>query len=459
MGDGAIGLWQSIIMNISKLCEKLSEWNDNLQKNVPWVPHKGQQEVIEEYLSGKRDIVICAGRRWGKSAICAFIAIYTFLEGLDKLRQGKITSLKIWIIAPTYELTQKVFEYFVKWYLMLGGDPKTVYTKPFPHIKIKEGFWIQCKSADNPVSLLGEELDLTIIDEASKIPKNVYERQIFPTTTSRGGKTIFISTPSGQNWFYQKWLESKEREDGASFQFPSKSNPTLKEEEWERAKKILPDQVFKQEYEASFLPDAAGVFRGIREIVRDDCLKDVIAGHRYVMGVDLGKHEDFTVLTVIDQANNNVVFFDRFQKIDYPFQRQRIIATAKRYNNARVTIDSTSVGEPIKDDLERDGLFIDDFNFSNKSKKELIEKGSIYIEQKHVWIPFNTVLIEELEAFGYEISASGNVIYGAPSGFHDDCVISLCLAIWGLVTGEPKFVSPIAAELAKVKKNKTKSFI
>lgn len=387
------------------------------------------------------------------------MALVTFMEGLQKLRLGEIESLKIWIVAPTYELTQKVFEYFIKWYLKLGGDPKTVNMKPFPHIKIKEGFWIQCKSADNPVSLLGEELDLIIIDEAARIPKTVYERQIFPTTTSRSGKTIFISTPFGQNWFYHKWLEAKSRDDGAAFQFMSKDNPTLKIEEWERAKSMMPERVFKQEYEASFLPDAAGVFRGIREIIKDDCLRDVINGHRYLMGVDLGKHEDFTVLTVIDQMNNNVVFFDRFNKIDYPFQKARIVSTAKRYNNARIIVDSTGVGEPIKDDLQREGLFIDDFKFSNKSKKELIEKASIYIEQKNVWIPPNIDLIDELEAFGYELSDAGNIIYKAPSGVHDDCVMSLCLAIWELVTGEPKFADPIARELAKVRRQKTKSFI
>jgi len=429
---------------------------NKLYEKLGWKPHASQEAIIN---CGKRDIVICAGRRWGKSNVCAFIAIRTFLEGLDALRKKEIESLKIWIVAPNYELTQKVFEYFIKWYLKLGGDPKTVATKPFPHIKIKEGFWIQCKSADNPISLLGEELDLIIIDEAARIPKDVYERQIFPTTTSRSGKTVFISTPFGQNWFYQKWMECKNKEDGAAFQFPSKDNPNLNPVEWERAKKMLPEKVFKQEYEASFLPDAAGVFRGVHDIIKDDALKDVIAGHRYIMGVDLGKHEDFTVLTVVDQTNNNVVFFDRFQKIDYPFQRKRIIASAKRYNNARVIIDSTSVGEPIKEDLEREGLFIDDFKFTNKSKKELIEKGSIYIEQKHVWIPNEPVLIDELDAFGYELSDAGNVIYRAPSGLHDDCVCSLCLAIWGLVAGEPKYADPIARELRKFKKNKSKSFI
>ncbi|MCR4398946.1 MAG: hypothetical protein NUV93_08290, partial [Firmicutes bacterium] len=43
-------------------------------------------------------------------------------------------------------------------------------------------------------------------------------------------------------------------------------------------------------------------------------------------------------------------------------------------------------------------------------------------------------LLNELEAFEYEISRAGNVKYGAPEGQHDDCVISLALAVWAAKT-------------------------
>ena len=180
-----------------------------------------------------------------------------------------------------------------------------------------------------------------------------------------------------------------------------------------------------------------------------------MAGHRYVMGVDLGKHEDFTVLTVIDKWNNNVVYWDRFKDIEYPFQKKRIKATAERYNNARIIVDSTGVGEPIQEDLAREGLFVDDFKFTNQSKKELVEKGSIFIEQKNVFIPNKPELIDELKSFGYQLTDAGNVVYKAPQGLHDDAVFSLLLAIWGL-TGRATPKTAIQQELAKVRKYKKK---
>jgi hypothetical protein len=429
-----------------------------LQAKIGFTPHKCQAEVLS---SKSRDLCICAGRRFGKSAIAAYIAIRTLLSG-DK--EGK--PVKIWIVSPTYDLSQRVFDYLVRWFsLAVPSQKGGISSRPFPQIRTAGGSIVQCKSAENPNGLLGEELDLLIIDEASRIPKNVYETYLFPTTTVRKGKTVFISTPFGKNWFFHKYLKLKET--NGSFTYKSIDNPSVGADEIERAKGMLPEQVFKQEYEAAFLEDAASVFRGIHEIVSDGLLKDVVPGHPYCMGVDLGKVEDFTVITVIDKLTNEVVYWDRFNKIDYPFQKKRILEVAKRYN-ARVLIDATGgIAGSIKDDLERDGAMIDSFKLytydsERSSKKELVEKLSIYIQNKMLKIPNNPVLIDELESYGYQLTEKGNVQYSAPSGQHDDAVISLALAVW-MLQGKPIIVNPIQHEIQQIrvqeKKKLKKSFI
>ncbi len=400
---------------------------EQFRQKIRFQPHKCQLEVLAGL---KRFNVICAGTRFGKSAICAYIA----------LRAALTPNQHIWVVAPTYDLTRKIYAYLAKFIAnafptaLKEGGIKMSDRIGAMRIDFKSwNTWIEFKSAENPTSLLGEELDLCIVDECSRIKKEVWESYLYSRLTSRKGSVVFISTPFGKNWFYWEWLKANDAEnpDGAAFRFKSIDNPYFTQEEWDKAKKNLPIQVFKQEHEAEFLDDAASVFRSVEEIIKDNTLCDVKAGHSYTMGVDIGKHEDFTVLTVIDTYNNNVVYFDRFNQIDYPFQKARIEATAKRYS-ARVFIDSTSVGEPIFEDLQRSGVFIDDFRFTNKSKKELIEKLSIYIEQKLVWIPNNEQLLGELSAFGYTLTGSGNILYRAPEGLHDDCVFSLALAVWGL---------------------------
>jgi len=398
-----------------------------LQERIKWTPHKNQVDIIE---SDARDIVINAGRRFGKSATCAYIALRVLLEK-DK---------KIWIVAPTYELSKRVFDYLVKWYMMAAPEERRnawsagISNRPIPQIRTPWGSLVQCKSAENPAGLLGEELDLLIIDECSRVKRNVYESYLYPTTTIRKAKTLFISTPFGKNWFYEKWISAKKAEDGAAFQYTSRDNPFVPPGEWERAKKMLPTMSFDQEYRAVFLSDAAAVFRGVHEIIDPGCLSNVKAGHQYVIGVDIAKHNDFTVITVMDKSvvPHPIVYIDRFNQIDWNLQKARIVNIAKRYNNARIVLDSTSVGSPISDDLKRAGVHIQDFTFTRKSKPELVEKLTISIEQRKIRIPDNEDLIDELGAYGYKMTESGNVTYSAPIGLHDDMVMSLALAVWPL---------------------------
>lgn len=415
--------------------------DQKLQELIKWHPHPNQQKILD---CESRDIAICAGRRFGKSAICAYIALKTLLEP-DK---------RIWIVAPTYDLTQKVWSYIQQWYLLL--KPKAKFqNRPYPKLKTSWGSWIEGRSAETPSGLLGEEVDLLIIDEAPLVPRKIYEDYLFPVTSSRKARTILIGSPFGQDWFWEKHMKLKES--GGAFNFKSTDGVSITQEELEEIRKKLPELSFRQSYLAEFLPDGASVFRFGTDII-SDTLRDVEIGHYYSMGVDLAKMSDFSVITVVDRLTNEVVYLDRFKDIDYPFQKQRIKATALRYNNARVTIDSTGVGTPIKDDLEREGLFIDDFTFTNRSKKELIEKLSIFIEQKFIKIPQNQILIDELRAFGMRLTDSRNVVYGAPEGLHDDCVYSLALAVWGLQGKSFTQKTALQRELEKVHKTK-KSYI
>lgn len=400
---------------------------EKIQASINWIPHPAQQTILD---GKKRFTVICAGTRFGKSALCAYIA---FLELLK-------TKKRIWVVAPTYDLTRKIYTYLAKW---LGKscpqDIKRGIIRASDRIgamKIinkKSGSWIEFKSAENPTSLLGEELDLCIIDECSRIKKDVWESYLYSRLTSRQGSAVFISTPFGKNWFYFEWMKGKdpEKPEYTSFHFTSIDNPTFQQKEWDDAKNRLPEQVFKQEHMAVFLDDAASVFRGVHEVVSGK-MESPQSGHFYSMGTDLGKHEDFTVLTVIDRSTHKVVHFDRFKQLDWTFQKTRIYETAKRYNHARITIDSTGIGDPITDDLRRMGLAVDDYKYTNKSKTQLIEKLSIFIEQKRIFYPDIPELLDELESFGYYMTPSGNTTYRAPEGLHDDCVNSLALAVWPL---------------------------
>jgi len=446
------------------------------QRIINWSPdwpkqHKPQQEILkawEAVKSGKnpyRIVAIAAGTRFGKSMLCAYIATREFINNINDLLEKKdVKPIHIWIVAPTYGLTEKVFEWVVKFF-SAAYPSFSKYVSHSPnrpgYIKLPMGCKIECKSGETEDSMLGEELDLAVVDETPRIKRLVWGT-LYERMGSRRGKVILIGTPRGKNWYHEEWVQANKHNTG--FHYKTIDSPYYPRDMYEEAKKKLPERIFRQDHEAEFLDDAAGVFREVKEIV-EDCDRDVDSSHHYILGVDLGKIESFTVLTIIDAITKKVVYWDRFNKIEYPFQKKRIIAQARRYNNARIIVDSTGVGQGIKDDLEREGLFIDDFSFSGKSKKELIEKLSVFIEQKYIRIPNQQILIDELQAYGYQIinpktgEPFKDIRYGPPTGVHDDAVDSLALAVWGLNPGEALVKNKLKEVLKKRSIRKPKSFI
>jgi len=112
-------------------------------------------------------------------------------------------------------------------------------------------------------NLRGQAFDFLCIDEVAFM-KNFWsnwEEILRPTLTDRKGSVLFGSTPNGFNHFYD--LCNKELVDSTykTFHFTSWDNPYLPREEIEQAKATLPEEVFLQEYEASFQKKSGLVYK------------------------------------------------------------------------------------------------------------------------------------------------------------------------------------------------------
>ena len=406
--------------------------DEKLQKIIGWSPDtpKGKHEIQEQIISSSaRHITVCAGVRGGKSQLAAYLAFKHLLAD----------NQRIWIVSLTYEMTGRIFSYVKEFAEKFDRKLlRGVRERPFPRLEVKEwNSWIECKSTEKETQLMGEELNFAVLDEAARMKADIWERYIMARLSSRQGKSLVISTPFGQNWFHKRYLQTKE--DNASFHFSSKDNPMFPPEEWENARNILPQAIFQQEYMAMFLADAAAVFRpkAIENCV-EDCLGE--PNNPTIMGLDVAKMNDFTVMTVVDRTTHRTLYWDRFQKIPYTLQKERIVNIARKYNS-RIVIDALNAGAALADELRAEGLSVYDFkatgtiskDYSKRGSKErLVEKLSTFLESGNIVIPQIPELIDELTAFGYTMTDKGNMTYQAPEGLHDDCVISLALAIWPL---------------------------
>lgn len=384
-------------------------------------PH-AKQELVHK--SEARFRTLCSGRRFGKSLLASREAIFYVM----------IPDSRGWIVAPNYELAKKVFrEIFVLMHKHFSFLIKSS-SEHNQQIVLRNGSEIVGKSADNPVSLLGEGLNFLIIDEAASIKQEVWEEYLRPTLSDRGGWALFISTPKGKNWFYEEFVRGQDPliKDFESWNFLTSDNPYIPKDEISHAKRFLPERVFLQEFQGVFLEDIGGVFRNVRECIKGR-LEEPIINESYVFGIDLAKHQDFTVLCCFNRGNNHLVFFDRFHQLDWGFQKSRIVVEVKKYNNAEVILDATGIGDPIYDDLLRAGLNVKAFKISGTTKRQLIENLSLMIQEKEMSYPEIPELINELNIYEYQTSpTTGHTRYNAPEGYHDDIVIALALGGWGL---------------------------
>jgi hypothetical protein len=354
--------------------------------------------------------------------LCAFIVIW------DALQNPKHN---IWIVAPTFPLTD------ILWEMVIEYLPKSHVRQVFEGrklIELKNGSRIWAKSADTPQSLVGRGLDLIVFDEASMCDVDAWN-YMRPALGDRKGRCIFPTTPKGKNWFYTIFNKDPKRggddPDYVSFQYPSMDNEFLDPREFVSMTKDLPELMYRQEILAEFIESGGEVFRNLNRVLRDT-LKEPIPEHFYVGGGDLAKYQDFTVITIADLATNEIVYYERFNHLDWDYQKVRIASALKRYNDAVMYMDSTGVGDPIVEDLQRQGCAVKSYKFSQTTKKQAIENLMKMVDDAIIGIPNLPEIKHEFEIFGYEQSPGGAIRYCAPDNGHDDIVISVALCAWGL---------------------------
>ena len=400
--------------------------------DLGYQPHAGQLDLHQS--RHPRRVVAC-GVRWGKTLAAA-------MEGLAAAMIPADRSVG-WVVAPTYDLADRVFRE-ISYVAMTRLRHRVVVLKESERRLVLRNMSgglseIRAKSADNPVSLLGEGLDWVIVDEASRLKPVIWQSHLAQRLIDKKGWALLISTPKGKGYFYDLFRRGQGADqDYCSWNHPSWTNPLLDRQVIEDERGRLPDRVFRQEFGAEFIEGSGAVFRNVRECAVLDWQEPAPQGIYYA-GLDLAKVEDYTVLVMI-KREREVVFVERFHRLDWAIQMARIEAATKRYRRARVLCDTTGAGEPIYESLRRSGCSVDPYPFTMKSKSALVDNLVLMLEQKLIKLPKPELWpegIDELESFEFSVTDAGNVRTGAPSGVHDDCVIALALAAWQIRPSKP----------------------
>lgn len=395
--------------------------------------HTGQIEIIR---SARRFNVVACGRRFGKTAMGLAMALTGYPGHFKGLMQG----YDVGWFAPNYKLLDEAWRNAKH---ALGAQGIIKRTDSQQHrMELTTGGALDFWTLEDPDGGRGRKYGLVLVDEAAMARhlQQAWDAAIRPTLTDHQGAAWFFSTPKGRNFFWELHQrgQSDHWADWAAHHAPTVANPHIDPAEVEDARKSLPERIFAQEYLAQFLEDGGGVFRRVSAAVDASLPAEAhIAqadpdGRAYVIGVDWGRHNDFTVITVVDAKARAVVAVDRFTDIDYAVQLSRLQALHRRFPKAPILAESNSMGGPLIEQLQRLRLPVRAFHTSAASKADAIEALALAFEQGDIRIPAVRWLVDELMAFDQERLASGAMRYAAPKGGHDDGVMSLAIAWHGL---------------------------
>jgi len=382
--------------------------------------HPGQRHLDQ---TAKRYNVASMGRRFGKTVL-----------GIRLLAKKTINdSLPVAWFAPNYKLLDEAWRE-AKRRLHPAIIQKSEQSK---RLDLSGGGSIEFWTLEDESAGRGRKYARVVVDEAAHAKKlrESWEQAVAPTLTDYRGDGWFMSTPNGMNYFHELWLLGQGgREDWQSWQMPTTTNPFIDPSEVANMRGMLPERVFRQEYMAEFLEDGAGVFRGVDRAPESLWLDHSNLRDSYVIGCDWGRHNDFSVFTVLNQKGE-LVHIDRFTDIGYELQVGRLKNLWERFSRCPILAESNSMGGPLIERLQRERMNVHAFHTTNASKSEAIESLALAIENGQISFPHDervSVLKTELVAFDQERLPSGMMRYGAPSGQHDDTVMALAIAWHGV---------------------------
>lgn len=372
-----------------------------------------QKDIIDD---PARFTVTEAATKTGKTAS----HIIWLMEQPLQLKLSPGTS--VWWIAPVFGQSEIAYRrmknqvtdrnYFK------ANDTRLILTDPM-------GVMYQFRSAERPDNLYGDDVYAAVFDEFTRSREEAWHA-LRTTLTATKGKCKFIGNVKGKkNWGWRMAQKAKQGDDpNYSYHkitaYDAAAAGFIEYDEIEQAKRDLPESVFRELYLAEASEDGSNPF-GFKFIQL--CAIGMSELKPVCFGIDLAKSSDFTVIIGLDQFGQ-VCYFDRFQK-DWMQTVQAIQLLPK----VPMKIDSTGVGDPIVEDIQRGRSNVISFKFTQTSKQQIMEGLALAIQQRKCLFP-EGIIKDELENFEFEYTRTG-VRYTAPEGIHDDCVCALALA-WDL---------------------------
>lgn len=368
--------------------------------------HKAINETDTKYF------VLDIGRQFGKSILgqnqCVDFMVNKGWSGA-------------WV-SPTFRQAKKVSDE-----MDLAFKGLFNYNRSELIMKCPNGAQLQMFSSERYDNIRGFTFDFLVMDEAAWQEEEAWTTVLRPTILVKGKKVLFLSTPRGKNWFHTLFQLGLTEENYKSFRFTSYDNPMIDPREIDAAKTVLPDHIFRQEYLAEFIDDAGAVFRNIKESIRQ-----AQPTNKLFFALDLGRADDYTVLTIINERNEEILC-QRWRHTEWSTIVNEVVSILNQYKPkgyVEANGAQDALYEMIRNKVNYGKSNIEPFVTTSKNKQTIIEDLIVAFEEKTIGIIGHDFQSHELEVFTYEYNLkTRNIKYSAPTGLHDDYVMSRAMAL------------------------------
>lgn len=421
---------------------------------VGYQPHKGQIQIhAAREKEGVRHVVAVCGTRFGKSWTAAYEMGFESIRPRARTPINKHGEFMGWIVAPTHEKANIVFDMVVRILRPFLKGHFDVLNKSDGIIEFTNLGGTRSRimrrttqDAAGKGKLVGHAVDFMVIDEAASIEDpEVWESQLSTRLLDRGGTSLHISSPRGVEGYFAGLYRGADQDPKVvALKMPTWLNPYIPRKDILYWKKTMPARRFAAEIGAELLADSGMVF------LREDMEKLFVLPFEaplpngdYFGGLDLAMTNDHTVLTICraplktDEVQvPRVVLVERFYKLPIDAQLSRIQATMEAYNECCINVDASGLGKPIVEQMFNRGMNIRPIVTTAEgktSKRDQVMNCAALVERHGILLPAREIapsLWDEMALYQWDETPSGKLTARAPDGAHDDCVASLLLATW-----------------------------
>jgi hypothetical protein len=202
--------------------------------------------------SNATSILFNAARQSGKSSIAALIAVHTALYQPGSL---------VLMVSRTLDHSGELFRRALGIYRN-AGRPVPADSETKLSLMLGNGSRIVSRPGRDEASVRGYSSDLLILDEASRVPDELFTSSL-PVVARTGGRILALSTPFGRRgWFFEEWSSGAQWE---RYLVPASTLP----EDWyrpsthqflARESERMSERELRQEYLCEFTELSDSVF-------------------------------------------------------------------------------------------------------------------------------------------------------------------------------------------------------